>query len=271
MSDSRPIGVFDSGIGGLTVLRALLEALPRENYVYLGDTARVPYGTKGAATIERFAAEAMRELLSRDVKSIVVACNTASALALESLQRDSPVPVHGVIEPGVEAALRVTRGHVGVIGTLATIGSGRYEEALRLGHPEIAVLNKACPLFVPLAEEGWVEGSVPQQIAEHYLHELREAGVDSLILGCTHYPILKNIIAAVMGDGVHLVDSAVVLADAVARGLASNGSANGQSASGTLSLLVSDVPQRFAQLSQRFLGRELPEVELVDLESQVAG
>ena len=271
MSDPRPIGVFDSGIGGLTVLRALLHRLPHENYVYLGDTARVPYGTKGAATINHFSIEAMRELLSREVKSIVVACNTASALALATLQRESPVPVHGVIEPGVEAALRVTSGHVGVIGTLATIGSGRYEEGLRAGRAELDVLNKACPLFVPLAEEGWVDGDVPRLIAEHYLAELREAGVDSLILGCTHYPILKEIIGQVMGDGVHLVDSAVVLAEAVAQDLGSTGSGNEADSEGSLKLLVSDVPQRFGQLSQRFLGRELPDVELVDLESQLAG
>jgi len=268
VSDDRPIGVFDSGIGGLTVLRALLDRLPNESYVYLGDTARVPYGTKGEDTVRRFADEAMRHLLARGVKQIVVACNTASALALDSLRASSTVPVHGVIEPGVEAALRATSGHVGVIGTLATIGSGRYEAGLRAGRSDIDVVNKACPLFVPLAEEGWIEGVVPHEAAEAYLAELREASVDTLILGCTHYPVLKEVIQQVMGPNVTLVDSAVVLAEAVARDLDHRDERRTTGGEGTLALLVSDVPQRFASLSRRFLGRDVPEPELVDLEAK---
>ena len=191
MSDSRPIGVFDSGIGGLTVLRALRERLPQENFVYLGDTARVPYGTKGPKTVQHFAAEATVCLLQRDVKAVVLACNTASAVALDAVRAVSTVPVFGVIEPGVEAALERTKGSVGVIGTLATVGSDRYGELLREARPDLEVHSRACPLFVPLAEEGWVDDPVTRTVAERYLRDLREARVDTLILGCTHYPILK--------------------------------------------------------------------------------
>lgn len=265
MSDPRPIGVFDSGIGGLTVLRALRERLPGESFVYLGDTARVPYGTKGADTVTRFAVEATLLLASRDVKAVVVACNTASAIAIERLRRVTDLPVYGVIEPGVQAALAATSGRVGVIGTLATLASDRYGELLRKARPEIVVEGRACPLFVPLAEEGWVDNEVTLSVAETYLAELREAGVDTLILGCTHYPILKGAIGQVMGSQVKLVDSALVLAEAVAVDLAARDAAS-EAASGTLTLLVSDVPQRFAELSERFLAHPVGDVEVVDLE-----
>lgn len=265
MSDPRPIGVFDSGIGGLTVLRALRERLPRESFVYLGDTARVPYGTKGADTVTRFATEATLLLASRGVKAVVVACNTASAIAIERLREVTELPVYGVIEPGVQAALDATAGRVGVIGTLATLASDRYGELLRAARPDIVVEGKACPLFVPLAEEGWVDGPVTLAVAETYLAELREAGVDTLILGCTHYPILKDAIGQVMGADVRLVDSALVLAEAVARDLEVR-DAGSDAERGTLDLLVSDVPQRFAELSERFLAHPVGDVELVDLE-----
>ena len=265
MSDPRPIGVFDSGIGGLTVLRALRERLPGESFVYLGDTARVPYGTKGEDTVIRFATEATLLLAARGVKAVVVACNTASAVAIGRLRTVTDLPVYGVIEPGVEAALAATAGRVGVIGTLATIGSDRYGELLRAERPSIVVEGKACPLFVPLAEEGWVDGPVTEAVAETYLAEMREAGVDTLILGCTHYPILKEAIGKVMGDGVRLVDSALVLAESVALDLAARDAGSGEER-GSLELLVSDVPQRFAELSERFLAHPVGEVELVDLE-----
>ena len=265
MSDPRPIGVFDSGIGGLTVLRALRERLPAESYVYLGDTARVPYGTKGADTVTRFATEATLLLERRGVKAVVVACNTASAIALDRLRGLTDLPVYGVIEPGVEAALRATSGKVGVIGTLATLASDRYGQMLRAARPGIEVSGKACPLFVPLAEEGWVDGGVTLAVAGTYLEELREADVDTLILGCTHYPILKKAIGEVMGPKVKLVDSALVLADSVAADLAARGAESG-AASGSLELLVSDVPQRFAELSERFLAHPVGDIELVDLE-----
>lgn len=265
MSDPRPIGVFDSGIGGLTVLRALRERLPGESFIYLGDTARVPYGTKGADTVTRFATEATLLLARRDVKAVVVACNTASAIALERLRQITDLPVYGVIEPGVAAALAATRGTVGVIGTLATLASDRYGELLRAARPDLVVRGKACPLFVPLAEEGWVDGGVTLAVASTYLEELREAGVDTLILGCTHYPLLKKAIGDVMGADVRLVDSALVLAEAVAADLSARGAGSGEE-KGSLTLLVSDVPQRFAELSERFLAHPVGDVELVDLE-----
>jgi glutamate racemase len=265
VSDPRPIGVFDSGIGGLTVLRALRERLPGESFVYLGDTARVPYGTKGADTVTRFATEATLLLAARGVKAVVVACNTASAIALDRLRTVVDLPVYGVIEPGVQAALQATRGKVGVIGTLATLASDRYGQLLREQRPDLEVEGKACPLFVPLAEEGWLDGEVTLRTAEIYLQEMRESGVDTLILGCTHYPILKHAIGEVMGPEVSLVDSALVLAEAVASDLESRGACT-EADRGELTMLVSDVPQRFAELSERFLAHPVGDVELVDLE-----
>ena len=265
MSDSRPIGVFDSGIGGLTVLRALRDRLPGESFVYLGDTARVPYGTKGADTVTRFATEATLLLTDRGVKAVVVACNTASAIALERLREVTDLPIYGVIEPGVEAALRVTGGRVGVIGTLATLASDRYGELLRAQREDLIIEGKACPLFVPLAEEGWVDGEVTAAVAETYLAQMRDAGVDTVILGCTHYPILKKAIGKVMGADVNLVDRALVLAEAVAEDLKRR-DAESEASESTLELLVSDVPQRFAELSERFLAHPVGDVELVDLE-----
>jgi len=266
VSDARPIGVFDSGIGGLTVLRALRERLPEESFVYLGDTARVPYGTKGADTVTRFATEATLLLTRRNVKAVVVACNTASAIAIDRLRTVTDLPVYGVIEPGVEAALAVTSGRVGVIGTLATLASDRYGQLLRAARADLVVEGKACPLFVPLAEEGWVDGGVTLAVASTYLEDLRTAGVDTLILGCTHYPILKKAIGDVMGPDVQLVDSALVLAEAVAADLQRRDAQAEAGSASRLELLVSDVPQRFAELSERFLAHPVGDVELVDLE-----
>lgn len=266
MSDQRPIGVFDSGIGGLTVLRELRRQLPGENFVYLGDTARVPYGTKGAATVRHFAGEALACLNEREVKAVVVACNTATALAIDLLHEASTVPVFGVIEPGVRAALTKSRGRVGVIGTTATVASDRYAERLRELEPKVEVQSVACPLFVPLAEEGWVDGEITRAVAERYLAGLREWGADTLILGCTHYPILKSAIGAVMGKECQLVDSAEVLSAAVASALDERGELTARESGGALHVLVTDVPQRFAQLSETFLSLRLEDVEVVDLE-----
>lgn len=267
MADARPIGVFDSGIGGLTVLHALLERLPNESYVYLGDTARVPYGAKGAETVQRFSLEALRLLEARGVKRVIVACNTASALGIPAMRRSARVPVEGVIEPGIEAALRRSRGRVGIIGTLATIGSGAYQQGLAARAPELVVHGIACPLFVPLAEEGWTTGEIPRSIALRYLQPLIEARVDTVILGCTHYPLLKAVIGEVMGATVQLVDSAIVLAESLAGELQAADALAPSTSKPKLSILVSDVPQRFAELGTRFLERALPEVEHVDLEA----
>lgn len=269
MSDERPIGVFDSGIGGLTVLHALRKRLPHEHFIYLGDTARVPYGTKGADTVRHFSRQAAALLDGRGVKAIVVACNTASALALDALRDEGgDRPVYGVIEPGVEAALAVTRGRVGIIGTLATIGSDRYQALLRAGREGIVLHSAACPLLVPLAEEGWIDGPIATAVAERYLAPLRAEQVDTLILGCTHYPVLKGVLGEVMGEAVQLVDSAEVLASHVASDLDARGLGRAPGQPGQLELLVSDVPQRFAELSQRFLQEtQLPRVARVDLEA----
>lgn len=217
MTSSLPIGVFDSGVGGLTVVAALMQHLPGESILYLGDTARLPYGDKSPRTVARYTRRNLDFLTSRGVKAAVVACNTASALALESL--DLALPVWGVIEPGAETAARVTRGRVGVIATEATIRSDAYASAIRRLEPRLEVTSRACPLFVPLVEEGWHDDSISQQIAERYLAPLLAAKIDTLVLGCTHYPLLKPVLRRVVGPEVQLVDSAEAMARKVAREL----------------------------------------------------
>jgi len=219
------IGIFDSGVGGLTVLHALLEVLPREDLVYLGDTGRHPYGTKSAETVTRYSIENVEFLAVKGLKLLVVACNSASAVALDALTARYAFPVLGVIEPGARAAVASTRnGRIGVIGTDATIASGAYTRALRALRPTLEIYTRPCPLLVPLAEEGWLDGPVPRGVAETYLATLRKSGIDTLILGCTHYPLLKAVIAGVMGERVALVDSAEETARAVAALLAARGS-----------------------------------------------
>jgi glutamate racemase len=253
MSDGA-IGIFDSGVGGLTVVHALLAALPREHLIYLGDTARYPYGTKSAETVTRYSLENVDFLIARGIKMLVVACNTSTAAALDTLEARYPLPIVGVVAPGARAALQSTRtGRVGVIATEATIASGAYTRALRALRPDLEIYTRPCPLFVPLAEEGWVEGAIPEHVAETYLASLTRSGIDTLVLGCTHYPLLKPVIAQVMGPGVTLVDSAEETAREVATVLASRGlaRAGGQ---GSTSFFVTDVPDRFIRIGQRFLG-----------------
>jgi len=209
MPDSRPIGVFDSGLGGLTVAKAIKEKLPNENIVYLGDTARVPYGNKSTLLVTGYATQITNFLLGENAKLIVVACNTASALALPALQSEFQVPILGVIIPGSQAAVNATRNkHVGVIGTIATINSNAYTQALRGIESSIQITAQACPLFVPLVEEGWLNGSVPSEITASYLKSINVANVDTLILGCTHYPLLKPMIQDIVNDNTVLIDSA---------------------------------------------------------------
>src|SRR5258708_11641283 len=216
--NEAPLGVFDSGIGGLSVARALFERLPKESVIYFGDTARVPYGPKSPDTVRRYSAEILAYLLGRGVKAVVVACNTSTAHALGSLKEKSPVPVIGVIEPGARAAVAATRtGNIGVIGTAGTIASRAYERAIQALRPDAKVHGQACPLFVPLVEEGWFEHPAAELIAREYLEPLQHAKVDLLVLGCTHYPLLKPFLARVMGPDVTLVDSAEETATAVAR------------------------------------------------------
>lgn len=251
---TAPIAVFDSGIGGLTVVSALRRELPAENIVYLGDTARVPYGGKSQKTIERYSSEIARLLVGEGAKVLVVACNTASALALEHLRSSLDVPVEGVIEPGVRAALAATRtGHVAVVGTKATIGSGAYERGLRAADPGIRVTAMACPLLVPLIEEGMLEDEVTDALLRRYLSPLRGTDADTLVLGCTHYPLLGRAISRVLGDDIVLVDSAANCASAVASLLgARNMLASGEP--GSLHLLFTDPPDRFLSVAGRALG-----------------
>lgn len=266
-----PIGVFDSGLGGLTVLRALHERLPGEDLVYFGDTARVPYGTKGEKTVRAFARQDAGLLVARGVKMVVVACNTASAFALDYLQEILPVPVLGVIEPGVRTALAATRGgRVGVIGTSGTIRSGRYQAGLQAGGlPVDGVVACECPLFVPLVEEGMLDNTMTELAVAQYLQPLRTAGVDTLILGCTHYPLLKGAIGAYMGPGVELVDSAAALATAAEEQLVALGLLQAPTSperAGTLSFLLSDIPWKFQEIGARFLGKPIENMKTVDLD-----
>jgi glutamate racemase len=251
------IGIFDSGVGGLTVLHALLASLPREHLVYLGDTGRHPYGTKSAETVTRYSLENAEFLVARGVKMLVVACNTASSVALAAVAARFPVPVVGVIDPGARAAVARTRnGRVGVIGTEGTIASGAYTAALRALRPGLEIYTRPCPLLVPLAEEGWLDGPIPRGVVETYLATLRKSGIDTLVLGCTHYPLLKPVIADVVGDGVALVDSAEETAREVGALLEKHGLARRRGA-GSTSFFVTDVPDRFVRIGQRFLGARL--------------
>jgi len=260
---AAPVAVFDSGIGGLTVVSALRRALPAENIVYLGDTARVPYGGKSRETIERYSGEIARMLVAGGAKMVVVACNSATALALPRLRENLPVPVEGVIAPGVDAALAATRsGHVAVIGTKATIGSGAYEQGLRAARPDIRVTSMACPLLVPLIEEGLLDDPVTATVLERYLAPLRRTDVDTLVLGCTHYPLLAPAIARAVGPSIGLVDSAANCAAAVARMLSARGLAAPESVSGSLELGFTDPPDRFLDVAGRALGLDTAAVTL---------
>ena len=275
----QPIGVFDSGLGGLTVLRSLRRRLPCEDMIYFGDTARVPYGTKGETTVRSFARQDAGLLVSKGVKMVVVACNTASAFALDYLRVSLPVPVLGVIEPGVAAALEATRGGVvGVIGTSGTIRSGRHQEGLLAGGlAEDQILALECPLLVPLVEEDKMGQTLMTLAVQEYLQPLKDAGVDTLILGCTHYPLLKDDIGEFMGPETVLVDSADMLAEAAvvmlrAEKLLSRGGASESEASraGEMSFFLSDLPWKFADIGERFLGRPIANTTIVGLDEMEA-
>ncbi|RMH20774.1 MAG: glutamate racemase [Acidobacteria bacterium] len=249
--DPRPIGVFDSGVGGLTVAAALMRRLPHESILYLGDTARLPYGTKSPQTVRRYTEKNVSFLLQRGVKAVVVACNTASALALDDFP--APVPLWGVIEPGVDAAIARTRGRVGVIGTESTIRSGAYPRALCRRRPELEVRSQACGLLVPLIEEGWHDDPVTAEVAGRYLAPLHDAGVDTLVLGCTHYPLIKPLLQRLAGDGVALVDSAEVMAETVARAVADGRIRPAPDARPQHHLCVTDAGPHFQRIAGAFL------------------
>ena len=266
MDAEAPIGVFDSGVGGLTVLRTLLRRLPDEHTVYLGDTARVPYGTRSGEVVTRYALLSARHLAGHGIKLLVVACNTVSAHSLAALAQALPIPVVGVIEPGAQSAAEVSRGgSIAVLGTPSTIASGAYQAALRRLAPLASVVARACPLFVPLAEEGWTEGEVPRLVAERYLGDLGRQGVDTVLLGCTHYPLLAGTIARVLGARMSVVDSAEATAAAVAGVLAAKRLTRNAGGAARHRTLCTDVPDRFRALAERFLGRPVGRVELVDL------
>jgi glutamate racemase len=260
---SKPIGVFDSGIGGLTVVSALRVLLPNESIFYLGDTARVPYGGKSASTVQRYSLEIAAMLLEENAKTVVVACNTASAVALAQLTESVPVTVTGVIRPGAEAAVAATRsGHVGVIGTRATIKSGAYERTLRSLDSKIQVTARACPLLVPLIEEGWLESPITDQIILQYVEPLLDEGIDTLVLGCTHYPLLRNAIARLLGNEITLVDSAQNCANAVRDLLVRENLRAPDTSTGTLQVALTDPPDSFLRVAREALQLDVGEVQL---------
>ena len=266
LADCRqPIGIFDSGIGGLTVLKEVSRETPDEDIIYFGDTARLPYGAKSKETITQFSFENVRFLQNFNVKMVIVACNTASSLSLEALKEKFTLPVIGVIEPGAREALKRTKnGRIGVIGTRATIGSASYETCLKRLDPALKVYSQACPLFVPFVEEGWLEGEVVSKVAKIYLGQLKSFGVDTLILGCTHYPLLTKIIRATLGKQVALVNSAEETAKEaknVLKKLSGRQAKAGRDA--RVQFYVSDEPEQFRALGERFLGRPIQSVAKV--------
>jgi glutamate racemase len=291
MFDRRPLGVFDSGLGGLTVVRALLGALPDESIVYLGDTARVPYGTRSAETVVRYARGCARVLRERDVKALIVACNTVSAVALDMLRAEFDLPVVGVVDPGARAAVRAAEAlilagrskpaKIGVLGTAGTIASGAYPRAVARLTTRLEVVAEPAPLLVPLVEEGWLEGQVPELAVERYVAPLIENGASVLVLGCTHYPLLQPIVARVArrlsGADVPVVDSAFATAEAVQQLFAEQRVLRApERGSSTLAhrleLLVTDLPASFSTTARRFLGAEIaPEVAQIDLLPDASG
>jgi len=279
MNSHLPIGIFDSGVGGLTVYRALHEQLPNERFVYLGDTARVPYGTKSLSTVERYAVENAEFLAAHGIKLLVVACNTASALALPAIRKALDIDVAGVIGPGARAATAATTRHaggvrtIGVIATESTVRSGAYTAAIKKADPAAEVIEQACPLLVPLAEEGWVNNEVAHTVAETYLKDLR-AKIDTLVLGCTHYPILRDVIQQAVGQDVALIDSGEATAAEVKALLKEKGLARLTPPTGALErqlcddldhFYVTDAAERFARVAERFLGSKPSRLEAVEV------
>jgi glutamate racemase len=263
MPRSAPVGVFDSGIGGLTVAHEVIKQLPHESVLYFGDTARVPYGPKSPDTVRRYSREIADFLRDQGVKSIVIACNTATAHALTALREQFDMPVIGVVEPGARAAVAVTtRGRIGVIGTVGTIKSGAYERAIRAIDSDVFITARACPLFVPLVEEGWTDHDATRLVAREYLEPLIAADIDTLVLGCTHYPLLKPLLREVLGPDVRLIDSAEETAAETARTLAAANLTASGAADPTYRFVASDDPLQFLQLGQRFLGDAIEGVEI---------
>lgn len=268
MEKEKPVGVFDSGIGGLTVVKRISSYLPEEDIVYFGDTARVPYGSKSNSTVIEYSIQDAKFLLHKNVKAIVVACNTASSIALKEIKTSLNVPVIGMIEPGAELALKATKNkRIGVIGTRATISNNAYLKEINKLDSSVEVFEKACPLFVPLAEEGWINHKATYEIAEEYLKELRELEIDTLVLGCTHYPILATVIQDVIGKDVKLIDSGIAAAEAIKTELDRHYLNTNKFSMGNHSYYVSDLPIKFKEVAELFLGRPVNNINKVDLET----
>jgi len=262
----RPIGVFDSGIGGLTVLKEIIKELPDEGTIYLGDTARVPYGIRSPETVMRYSFENTKFLFSKDIKLLVIACNTASSISLNAIKNSMSIPVIGVIEPGAKAAVKATRNkRIGVIGTEATVKSNSYTKAIKTIDKSIEVFGLSCPLFVPLVEEGWTGGNIVALIAKQYLGGIKDKGVDTIVLGCTHYPLLKKVLAAVMGEGVGLIDSAVETSYEVKTILEVTGLNREQKGVPLREFYVTDSPERFLKVGENFLGQKIENIEKIEL------
>ena len=263
-NSKNPIGVFDSGIGGLTVVRAIIEQMPSENIIYFGDTARVPYGVKSPETISGYATEITEFLLQQKVKVLIIACNTMAAVAYEAIKALSSVPILDVVDAGARTAAAHTRNkYVGVIGTPATIDSNAYTRAINTHDPKIKVFSQPCPLFVPLVEEGWLDHQVTRLTAQEYLSPVVAQNIDTLVLGCTHYPLLKPVLQEIMGNYVTLVDSAQAITEQAGELLERQNLRNDQQKPPEYRFYVTDVPFRFKEIGERFLGRALSNVSLV--------
>jgi glutamate racemase len=263
----KPIGVFDSGIGGLTVVKRLASTLPNENIIYFGDTARVPYGSKSNSTVIEYSIQNTKFLLQKNIKALVVACNTASSIAIPDLKKMFNIPIIGMIEPGSRMALSKTHNKkIGVIGTRATISNLAYSKEIKKMNNKAEVFEKPCPLFVPLAEEGWIKHRATYEIAEEYLKELREEEIDTLVLGCTHYPILTEVIQKVIGSKVSLIDSGVASSELIKMELEKFNLLSDSGTTGGQEYYVSDIPAKFKEVAELFLGREIEHVHKVDLE-----
>lgn len=268
--ESKPIGLFDSGLGGLTVLKEISRKLPHESTVYLGDTARVPYGIRSPETVTRYSLENTRFLFSKDVKMIVVACNTASSVSLGSIRNAAPVPFVGVIEPGAKAAVAATKNRkIGVIGTETTIKSNSYARAIWNIDSSVEVFSIACPLFVPLVEDGRTTGKIAEMIAQEYLQDIKQKGIDTLVLGCTHYPLLKGVLAAVMGKSVKLIDSAIETALEIETILRDLSLLNTSGSAVIREFFVTDSPEKFKIIGERFLGEPIHHIKKIELKMEV--
>ena len=265
--DNRPIGVFDSGLGGLTVLKEIMKILPNENLVYFGDTARVPYGSRSKEVVMKYTFQAINFLISKDVKAIVIACNTATARSLVEANEKYDIPILGVIEAGAKSAVRATKNNkVGIIGTEGTIRSKAYNKEISKIDENIFIIDKACPLFVPIVEEGWANSDIATLTAKRYLEEIMNEGVDSIVLGCTHYPLLKKTIGEIVGEDVVLVNPAKETSEDLKKILESNNIIKSSQTNTTYEYYVSDIPEKFVAIAEEFLNKKIEDIKRIDIQ-----